>query len=38
MVKGADAYLVTLSGSETRVIHGLVDLGFTENRVRSRTC
>ena len=32
MVKGADAYLVTLSGSDTRVIHGVVDLGFTENR------
>ena len=32
MVKGADAYVVPLSGSGTRVIHGIVDLGFTQSR------
>jgi N-acetylneuraminic acid mutarotase len=32
MVKGADAYSVPLSGSGTRVIHGVLDLGFTQSR------
>ncbi len=32
MVKGAGAYTVALSGSGTRVIHGVVDLGFSQSR------
>ena len=32
MVKGADAYIVALAGTGTRVIHGVVDLGFTQSR------
>src|SRR5215471_14016451 len=32
MVKGTDAYSVPLSGSGTRVIHGILDLGFTQSR------
>jgi N-acetylneuraminic acid mutarotase/uncharacterized GH25 family protein len=32
MVKGADAYTVALSGSGTRVIHGILDLGFTQSQ------
>ena len=32
MVKGTDAYIVPLSGTGTRVIHGVVDLGFSQSR------
>ena len=32
MLKGADAYTVALSGTGTRVIHGVVDLGLTQSR------
>ena len=32
MVKGADAYIVALGGTGSRVIHGVVDLGFTQSR------
>jgi hypothetical protein len=32
MVKGTDAYIVPLSGTGTRMIHGVVDLGFSQSR------
>lgn len=32
MTKGTDAYVIPVSGKGTRVIHGVVDLGFSQSR------